>query len=181
MFLNDFGTICKTCTCPQSGAFFGALPGRTCPLPHQLKLYQTDKLVHLSHPLNHHGAAPLVRADFPQLQVVLQLRTRPTGKEFHWLALNSNLQEPTNSTLPAKDRSFLSNLLPTNFLDSPSSKTDIPAARSSAFRGSFESVRCFWSPAGGHWQNVDVLGQNERGELHYAHLVYLRGSDLCGE
>mmetsp|Transcript_32688 Transcript_32688/g.70599 ORF Transcript_32688/g.70599 Transcript_32688/m.70599 type:complete len:236 (+) Transcript_32688:1340-2047(+) len=40
---------------------------------------------------------------------------------------------------------------------------------------SFESLRCFRPPAGGHWQNVDVLGQNERGELHYAYLVYLRG------
>ena len=26
-----------------------------------------------------------------------------------------------------------------------------------------------------------MLGQNERGELHYAYLVYLRGSDLCGD
>ena len=47
--------------------------------------------------------------------------------------------------------------------------------------GSLESLRCFRSPAGGHWQNVDVLGQNERGELHYADLVYLRGSDLGGD
>ena len=58
---------------------------------------------------------------------------------------------------------------------------DTPTALSSAFPESFESLRCFRPPAGGHWQNVDVLGQNERGELHYAYLVYLRGSDLRGD
>ena len=30
-----------------------------------------------------------------------------------------------------------------------------------------ESLRCFRSAAGGHWQNVDVLGQNQRRDLHY--------------
>ena len=47
--------------------------------------------------------------------------------------------------------------------------------------GGHESLRCFRSPAGGHWQNVDVLGQNEGRDLHYPYLVYLRGSDLGGD
>ena len=47
--------------------------------------------------------------------------------------------------------------------------------------GGHESLRCFRSPAGGHWQNVDVLGQNEGRELHYPYLVYLRGSELGGD
>ena len=131
----------------------------------QLKLYQTDRrsIRHV-----HYQTAPSVRADFLQSRIALQLRTRPTGKEFHGLALNSNLQEPTNSTF--SNQFFGWYIL-----------TDTPTARSSAFPGSFESLRCFRPPAGGHWQNVDVLGQNERGELHYAYLVYLRGSDLRGD